>query len=81
MQQNVLAYEPHLALFVPNNNALIFYERIAVFAKHHLTKNGKIYVEINENLGKETATVFSSNGYQTTIIKDMQEKNRIIKAW
>ena len=81
MQQNVLAYEPHLALFVPDNNALIFYERIAVFAKHHLTKNGKIYVEINENLGKETATVFSSNGYQTTIIKDMQEKNRIIKAW
>lgn len=81
MQQNVLAYEPHLALFVPDNNALIFYERIAKFAKHHLTKNGKIYVEINETHGKETAEVFTNKGYQTTIINDMQGKNRIIKAW
>ena len=81
MQQNVLAYEPHIALFVPNDDALIFYKKIVTFAKKHLKKQGKIYVEINESLGKETAEVFSNKDFQTNIIIDMQEKNRFIKAW
>ncbi len=81
MQKNVLAYEPHIALFVPDNNALIFYEKIATFALHHLTKNGNVYVEINESLGKETSSIFIEAGFKTMMIKDMQQKNRIIKAW
>ncbi len=81
MQQNVLAHEPHIALFVPDNDALIFYKKIANFAKQHLTNDGIIYVEINEALGTETAVVFTDNGFQTKIINDMQGKERIIKAW
>ena len=80
MQQNVLAYEPHIALFVPNDDALIFYKKIVTFAKKHLKKQGKIYVEINESLGNETAAIFLNEGFQTQIINDMQEKERIIKA-
>ena len=80
MQQNVLLHEPHLALFVPDDNALIFYDKIAEFAKEHLNKNGSIYVEINESLGKETSKVFTAKGFITTIIKDLQQKDRIIKA-
>lgn len=78
MNKNVLDFEPHLALFVPNNDALIFYKKIALFAKHHLNENGKIIVEINESLGEETRQLFNKNGYLTTIIKDMQQKNRFI---
>ncbi len=81
MQQNVLAFEPHVALFVPDDDALIFYKKIAAFAKNHLRDDGRIYVEINEALGKETAEVFANKGFQTKIIIDMQEKNRFIKAW
>ncbi len=81
MHQNVLQHEPHLALFVPDNDALLFYKKIALFAQTHLKKDGKIYIEINETLGRETAEVFSTKGYQTQIIKDMQGKERMIKAW
>lgn len=81
MQKNVLDHEPHLALFVPDNDALIFYKKIADFATHHLNKAGIIYVEINEALGIETAEVFISKGFQTKIINDFQQKDRIIKAW
>jgi release factor glutamine methyltransferase len=80
MQNNVLLHEPHLALFVPNDNALIFYEKIALFAKTHLNPNGSIWLEINEALGKETAAVFIDNGFNAQIILDMQGKERIIKA-
>jgi release factor glutamine methyltransferase len=81
MQNNVLLYEPHVALFVPDNDALIFYNKIAFFAKKHLNKNGNIYVEINESLGIETAEVFINKGFHTSIIKDMLGKDRLIKAW
>lgn len=80
MHNNVLLHEPHIALFVPDNNALIFYEKIAVFAKTHLKPNGSIWLEINEALGKETATVFINNGFSAEIILDMQGKERMIKV-
>ena len=80
MRENVLHYEPHIALFAPNNNALIFYRHIAQFAKNHLSTNGKIYVEINETLATETATIFANAQFTTTIIKDLQGKDRMIKA-
>ncbi|RYH14765.1 peptide chain release factor N(5)-glutamine methyltransferase [archaeon] len=49
MHANVLDYEPHMALFVPNDDALIFYKAIADFGKDHLTRNGSIYMEIHED--------------------------------
>ena len=81
MRQNVLAHEPASALFVPNNDALIFYKAIADFGKKHLTKNGIIYTEINESLGAATSAMFESNGYKAVIKKDMQERDRMIKAF
>jgi release factor glutamine methyltransferase len=80
MNDNVLLHEPHLALFVPDNDALIFYEKIAAFAQTHLKKDGTIWVEINEALGRNTAEVFINKGLQAEIKKDMQGKDRIIKA-
>jgi release factor glutamine methyltransferase len=80
MHNNILLHEPHLALFVPNDNALIFYVKIALFAQTHLKINGCVWLEINEALGKETAAVFIDNGFNAQIILDMQGKERIIKA-
>ncbi len=80
MQKNVLDYEPGIALFVPDNDPLIFYKKIAAFGLNHLAANGHIYVEINEALGKETSNVFKAAGYITEIKKDMQGKERMIKA-
>lgn len=78
MQPNVLQYEPGTALFVPDNDALIFYKAIAEFGKTHLEKDGSIFIEIHESLGKEVAKLFQQVGYSTEIKKDMQEKDRMI---
>lgn len=78
MQKNVLLFEPYTAFFVPDNDALIFYNKIALFGVNHLTENGKIFVEINEILGRETKQLFEQYGYLVEIIKDMQGKERFI---
>lgn len=80
MHKNVVAYEPHIALFVADDDPLIFYKKIASFGKNHLSKNGKIFVEINEALGIETVALFESHGYKATLKKDMQGKDRMIVA-
>lgn len=80
MEPNVLLHEPHVALFVPNDDALIFYRKIIDFAKNHLNPKGYIYVEINESLGLETENLFKQNNYTTLLIKDLQGKDRIVKA-
>jgi len=80
MSNNVLLFEPHLALFVPNDNALIFYEKIKAFANNHLKKGGVIWLEINETLGAETAAIFELQGFKAEIKNDLQGKQRIIKA-
>jgi release factor glutamine methyltransferase len=81
MRQNVLDFEPHLALFVEDDNALIFYEAITRFAMQHLKKYGFIVVEINEALGSEIAEVFYKNGFTNTeIVKDIFQKERFVKA-
>ncbi|HEY6505327.1 MAG TPA: peptide chain release factor N(5)-glutamine methyltransferase, partial [Chitinophagaceae bacterium] len=80
MQLNVLSYEPHTALFVPDNDALIFYKAIAEFGKDHLTPAGTIYTEIHEDQGKAVSTLFESYGYSAELKKDMQEKERMLKA-
>lgn len=80
MEKNVLRFEPSLALFVKNDDPLIFYKVIAEYGKTHLSKNGAVYTEIHENLGRGTISVFESNGYKTELKKDMQGKDRMIKA-
>ncbi len=81
MKQHVVAHEPHLALFVPDDDALIFYEAIAVFGKDHLSRSGKIYVEINETLGQEVAKLFQRHGYQNIVVKkDLQGKERMVRC-
>jgi release factor glutamine methyltransferase len=78
LDKNVTAFEPHLALFVPDKSPLIFYEKIAVFGRDHLLPNGKIYLETHEDYAKETAALFHNN-YQTVMIKkDMYGKERMI---
>lgn len=80
MHTNVLSFEPHIALFVTDDDALLFYRKIALFGKTHLPTNGKIFVEINEALGAETIALFESYGYTATLKKDMQQKDRMIVA-
>lgn len=81
MRDNVLNFEPHLALFVEDNNPLIFYQAIAHFALRTLKKDGLVVVEINESLGQETADVFTESGFQdVVVIKDIHQKNRFVKA-
>lgn len=81
MHKNVLEHEPHLALFVPDEDALLFYRKIAEFAKAHLTENGMIFLEINEALGVEVLKLYQNHGYKTELRKDMQGKDRMLKAW
>ena len=81
MNSNVLDHEPHLALFVPDNDALIFYKAIAKKGFQVLKPEGRILVEINERFGKETADVFRMEGFtQIEIVKDLQGKDRIVAA-
>jgi len=81
MQKNVLDFEPHSALFVDDEDPLIFYRTISIFAKKHLNKNGILYFEINEALGKEMREMLSAlNFNKIEIIKDLFDKDRIVKA-
>lgn len=81
MNKNVLDYEPHSALFVPDNSPLLFYERITDIAKQLLNPNGKLYFEINQAKGPETKSMIEEKGLKNvSIIKDISENNRIIRA-
>ena len=81
MHDNVLKNEPHLALFVDNDKPLVFYEAIAEFALQNLVDGGKVYVEINEFFGLETKLCFEKKGFKkVSLLKDMEGKNRMIKA-
>jgi release factor glutamine methyltransferase len=80
MQANVLEYEPHLALFVPDNDALLFYKAIIEKAKDWLVDTGLLYFEINERFGKEICSYALQNGYSDAYcIKDIFEKDRFVK--
>lgn len=81
MSDNVLKYEPHLALFVADTNPLLFYKAIVDFCSKKLEKGGKLYFEINEKYGKETADLLTNNNFgEVEIQKDMQGKDRIVKG-
>jgi release factor glutamine methyltransferase len=81
IKNNVLKNEPHRALFVKDNNPLIFYDKIAELAKNHLTKNGLLFFEINQYLGKETVELIRMKGFNTIELKkDIFGHDRIIIA-
>jgi len=80
MEANVLLYEPHLALFVPDDDPLIFYKSIAIFTKKFLSDNGSLYLEVNEVYGPECEELYSKEGYKTQLRKDLNGKYRMIKA-
>ena len=81
IQNNVLENEPHLALFVSDENPLIFYDKIADLAKLHLTKKGLLFFEINQYLGKETVKMLEEKGFKNIVLKkDFSQNDRMIKA-
>lgn len=81
MEPNVLDYEPHTALFVPDNDPLMFYRAITHYAVYALNPGGRIYFEINSLYGKETAKLLSDNNFiDVDIIKDMYGLDRFVSA-
>ena len=83
MRKNVLDHEPHMALFVPDCDPLIFYRAVADRAVEFLSPDGTGIVEINEALGEETAEIFRSRGFaRAEVVKDLYEKDRFVRfAW
>ena len=81
MRPNVLAFEPHLALFVPNNDPLMFYRRIASLSRPLLKPSGNLYLEINEKHSRSLQQFLQNEGYSSVIIlTDLFGKERFIKA-
>ncbi|KAB1159555.1 peptide chain release factor N(5)-glutamine methyltransferase [Tenacibaculum aiptasiae] len=80
IKNNVLQNEPHLALFVDDDNPLVFYEKIADLAKIHLTDNGLLFFEINQYLGQETLKMLEDKKFTTNELrKDIFNNDRMIK--
>lgn len=78
---NVLEHEPHLALFVDDDDALLFYRKITQLAKKSLSPNGQLYFEINQYLGKSTVELIESFGFKNIkLIKDIYGNDRMISA-
>jgi release factor glutamine methyltransferase len=81
MRKNVTEYEPHLALFAPEENVLVFYKKIAEFSPYILAEGGEVYAELHENHAQECANIFRNEGFRKVeIIRDLQDKERILRA-
>lgn len=81
MQKNVLDFEPEIALFVNDNDPLLFYKAIINYSKSNLKSGGTIYFEINENLGENVSELFKKYGFeQITIKKDINDKYRMVSG-
>jgi len=81
MKQNVVLYEPHLALFAPAGDPLAFYKAITSKSKAILSEGGSAWVEINEHFGDAVCDIFTDHGYRSVrMIKDLDNKNRIVTA-
>lgn len=81
MPANVTGYEPGLALFVPDNDPLLFYKALAMLGKTKLNTGGMLLMELHEDLARQCVSLFNQEGYQTEIKKDMQGKERMLRAW
>lgn len=81
LNQNVVNYEPHMALFVPDNDPLVFYKALIHYSRHRLHANGRLYMEINEVAAEEIKNLFDAEGmYTIEIKKDLQGKNRMVRV-
>lgn len=81
MEANVLEHEPHLALFVPDDDPLLFYRAIARFGQSTLAKGGRLYFEINALCGNQTVALLEQENYkEIELIQDLYGKDRIVKA-
>jgi len=81
MSSTVLDFEPEMALFVPDEAPLLFYEAIAKKGQKLLKEKGKLYFEINEQFGKETGSMLEKNGYKNVqLLKDLQGRDRMVRA-
>jgi release factor glutamine methyltransferase len=81
MHTNVTDFEPHTALFVPEDDPLVFYKAIADYSVANLAKGGLLFFEINESLGKETVELLESKGFKDVELrKDMSDRDRMVKA-
>ena len=81
MRANVLDFEPHTALFVPDEDPLLFYERIAVLSSELLAPHGWVYLEINEYLGNEVVSLMEKEGFShVELRKDFLGKDRFVKC-
>jgi release factor glutamine methyltransferase len=80
MHNNVVHHEPHAALFVPDEDPLVFYRALAEFGASGLEKQGSIYMEINEEFGERVLQLLQENGYNCELRKDLQGKDRMIRA-
>lgn len=81
MHRNVLDYEPQLALFVPDDDPLLFYRSIGHLGRKHLRPGGMLWLEIHESLGPHTVNLLESLAYRQVLCHvDMQGKNRIVQA-
>lgn len=81
IKTNVLAHEPHLALFVPNDDALIFYIKITQLAQKNLVAKGQLYFEINQYLGAEMLAMVANFGFSDIELrKDIYENDRMLRA-
>ncbi|MDB5226100.1 MAG: protein-(glutamine-N5) methyltransferase [Bacteroidota bacterium] len=79
MSSSAVQFEPHLALFVKNNNPLLFYDRIAEYSLSHLTPNGKLYFELNEFNANEVRNLIEQKGFKNIVIrKDLAGKERML---
>lgn len=81
IKDNVLKYEPHLALFVKDNDALLFYRKIALLGQSALVEDGRLFFEINQYLGEETVALLENYGYKNIELrKDLLGNDRMIRA-
>lgn len=81
MRPNVLAFEPHLALFVPDNDGLKYYKRITEAGLQLLKNGGKLYFEINERYGEQVQTLLLQAGFaEAAVVQDLSRKDRIVRA-
>jgi len=81
MEEQVVAYEPNIALFVPDNDALLFYRQIGLLAQKKLTAGGLLYFEINEAFGKEVIALLEEQGFKNVVLKqDIYGKDRMVKG-
>lgn len=81
MEENVLGYEPHLALFVPDDDPLLFYRVIADYGQEHLVDEGHIFFEVNSAYAKQVGGLLKQKGYKDTkIVNDQYDKERFVWA-